>query len=59
MERHIGIDFFCQFWWILGGKLGSKIEQKSIQEGIGKVMKIRRVPRWILMCFLGPSWKQT
>ena len=32
-------SIFKRFWWILGGKLGSKIEQKSIQEGIEKVMK--------------------
>ena len=49
-------SIFERFWWILGGKLGSKIEQKSIQKGIEKVMKKRRAPRWILMCFLGPSW---
>ena len=36
---------FERFWWILGGKLGSKIEQKSIQKGIGKVMKKRTSPK--------------
>ena len=49
-------SIFDRFWWILGSKLASKIEQKSIQEGIEKVMKKRRAPRWILMCFLVPSW---
>ena len=50
-------SIFDRFWWILGGKLGSKIDQKSIQEGIEKVMKKRRATRWILMCFLAPSWE--
>ena len=49
-------SIFDRFWWILGAKLGSEIHQKSIQKGIEKVMKKRRAPRWILMCFLGPSW---
>ena len=35
-------SIFERFWWILGGKLGSKIEQKSIPKGIEKVMKKRR-----------------
>ena len=32
-------SFFDRFWWILGSKLGSKIDQKSIQEGIEKTMR--------------------
>ena len=32
-------SIFERFWWILGGKLGSKIEQKSIPKGIERVMK--------------------
>ena len=39
-------SIFDRFWWILGGKLGSKIEQQSIQKGIEKVVKKRRSPRW-------------
>ena len=35
-------SIFERFGWILGGKLGSKIEQKSIPKGIEKVMKKRR-----------------
>ena len=30
---------FDRFWWIWGAKLGSKIDQKSIQKGIEKTMK--------------------
>ena len=48
---HLGIDFE-RFWWILGGKLGSKIEQKSIPKGIEKVMKKRRSTWGVL----GASW---
>ena len=39
-------SIFERFWWILGGKLGSKIKQKSIQKGIETVMKKRRSPKW-------------
>ena len=38
-------SIFERFWWILGGKLGSKIEPKSIQKGIEKVMKKRTPPK--------------
>ena len=49
MESKMGCilaSIFKRFWWILGGMLGEKIDQKSIQEGIEKVMKKRRSPRW-------------
>ena len=39
-------SIFYGFWWILGGKLGSKIEPRSIEKGIEKTMKKRRAPRW-------------
>ena len=45
-------SIFERFWWILGGKLGSKIEQKSIPKGIEKVMKKRRSTWGVL----GASW---
>ena len=45
-------SIFEQFWWILGSKLGSKIEQKSIPKGIEKVMKKRRSTWGVL----GASW---
>ena len=34
---HLGI--FDTFQWILGGKLGSKMEPKVIQKGIEKMIK--------------------
>ena len=39
-------SIFGGFWWIFGGKLGSKIDQKSIQEGIEKTMEKWKAPRW-------------
>ena len=39
-------SIFHRFWWILGGKLGGKIEPKSIKNGIKKTMKKRRLPKW-------------
>ena len=39
-------SIFDSFWWILGGKLGSKIYQKSIKEGKEKVIKKRRAQGW-------------
>ena len=49
MGRHLGIDFS----WILvdlgsqdDAKLGSKIHQKSIQNGIEKLMPKRRRQNW-------------
>ena len=39
-------SIFDGFWSILGGKLGSKIEPRSIEKGIEKTMKKRRAPRW-------------
>ena len=39
-------SFFDGFWWILGGKLRSKIDPRSIKNGIEKTMKKRRAPRW-------------
>ena len=40
-------SIFDRFWWILGGKLGSKIKQKSIQKGIEKVnvLKSRKIQK--------------
>ena len=55
MESKMGCilaSIFKRFWWILGGKLGSKIEQKSIPKGIEKVMKKRRSTWGVL----GASW---
>ena len=31
-------SIFHRFWWILGGKLGGKIDPRSIQKGIEKAM---------------------
>ena len=39
-------SIFHRFWWILGAKLGGKIEPKSIKNGIEKTMKKRRAARW-------------
>ena len=39
-------SMFIGFWWILGRKLGGKIEPRGIKNGIGKTMKIRRATRW-------------
>ena len=39
-------SIFHRFWWVLGGKLGRKIEPRSIKNGIEKTMKKRRAPRW-------------
>ena len=39
-------SIFHRFWWILGAKLGGKIEPKSIKNGIEKTMKKRRATRW-------------
>ena len=41
MGRHLGIHFL-RFSWILGAKLGWKMESRSIQEGIGKTMKKKK-----------------
>ena len=32
-------SIFHRFWWILGGKLGGKIEPRGIKNGIEKTMK--------------------
>ena len=32
-------SIFNGFWWILGGKLGGKIEPRGIKNGIEKTMK--------------------
>ena len=39
-------SIFNGFWLILGGKLGGKIEPRSLQNGIEKTMKKRRATRW-------------
>ena len=39
-------SFFDRFWSILGAKLGWKIDQKSIKNGIEKTIKKRRATRW-------------
>ena len=39
-------SIFDRFWWILGAKLGGKIEPRSIKNGIEKTMKKRRASRW-------------
>ena len=39
-------SIFDGFWWILGGKLGGKIEPRGIKNGIEKTMKKWRTARW-------------
>ena len=39
-------SIFNGFWWIFGGKLGGKMEPRSIQEGIEKAMEKWKAPRW-------------
>ena len=39
-------SIFERFWSILGAKLGCKIEQKSIKNGIEKTIEKRRAARW-------------
>ena len=39
-------SIFDRFWSIWGAKLGSKIEPRSIKNGIEKTMKKRRATRW-------------
>ena len=39
-------SIFERFCWILGAKLGSKIEPRSIQKCIEKTMKKRSAPKW-------------
>ena len=39
-------SIFDGFWWILGGKLGGKMEPRSIQKGIEKTIENWKVPRW-------------
>ena len=39
-------SIFDGFWWILGGKLGGKIEPRGIKNGIEKTMKKWRATRW-------------
>ena len=58
MGRHLGIDFS----WILmvfggqvGAMLGSKINQKSIQEGFEKRMRKRRRLGGVLEASWGPK----
>ena len=38
-------SIFNGFWWIFGGKLGGKMEPRSIQEGIEKAMEKWKAPR--------------
>ena len=33
------VSIFNGFWWVLGGKLGWKIEPRGIKNGIEKTMK--------------------
>ena len=39
-------SIFERFWWILGAKLGWKIDQKSIKNGIEKTNEKRKAARW-------------
>ena len=39
-------SIFNGLWWILGSKLGGKMEPRSIQKGIEKTMKKWKAPRW-------------
>ena len=57
-------SIFDRFWWILGAKLGGKIEPKSIKNGIEKTMKKRRATRWpksrnSKSKLVGARWVQT
>ena len=40
-------SIFDGFLWLLGSKLGGKIEPRSLQNGIEKTMKKRRATRWL------------
>ena len=42
----ISASIFHRFWWIFGAKLGGKNEPKSINNGIEKTSKKRRLPKW-------------
>ena len=39
-------SIFERFWWILGAKLGWKIDLKSIKNGIEKTIEKRKAARW-------------
>ena len=39
-------SIFERFWLILDAKLGCKIDQKSIKNGIEKTIEKRRAARW-------------
>ena len=39
-------SIFCGFWWVLGTKLGGKIEPRSIKNGIEKTIEKRKAARW-------------
>ena len=57
-------SIFDRFWWILGAKLGGKIEPRSIKNGIEKTMKKRRATRWpksrnSKSKLVGARWVQT
>ena len=49
-------SIFDGFWWIVGGKLGRKMEPRSIQEGIEKTIK--KSMRFLIDSdgFGKPSW---
>ena len=52
-------SIFYQFWWILEAKLGSKIDQKSIQKGIENMMQNKSRFERVLERFwvdFGPIW---
>ena len=40
-------SIFHRFWWILGAKLGGKIEPRSIKNGTEKLIEKRRAARWM------------
>ena len=46
----ISASIFHRCWLIFGAKLGGKNEQKSINNGIEKTMKKRRLPKWPKRC---------
>ena len=40
------VSFFERFWSIWGVKLGCKIDQKSLKNGIEKTIEKRKATRW-------------
>ena len=49
------MSIFNYFWSILGAKLGSKIDEKSIQNVLKKVMEKGLRRRWVKKRILNPG----